>query len=176
MADHGANAVSLNDIARRAGVHATSIQRRWGSREKLMLDAMLTHSRELLPIPDTGTLREDLIAFARSITAYLTTPLGAALARMMAVTDDDPTLSASRAQFWHARYDTARVIIDRGLHRHELAADTDPALALELLVAPLHFRSLLTRQPIDDGQIERMVEVILRGIAGYSSHRAPAPR
>ena len=169
MTEHGPNAVSITEIARRAGVHATSIQRRWGSREKLVLDAMLTYSRELLPVPDTGTVRADLIAFARSITAYLATPLGEALARTMAVTDDDPELRAGRAQFWQARYDTARAIIDRGIERDELPADTDPRLALELLVAPLHFRALLTRLPIDDDELARMVETILRGCGQYGT-------
>ena len=96
MAEHGLDGVTISEIARRAGVHATSIQRRWGSRENVALDAMLTYSQEKLPIPDTGSLRSDLIAFARSIAAYLDTPLGEALARTMAATDDDPALVVRR--------------------------------------------------------------------------------
>lgn len=42
---------------------------------------------------------------------------------------------------------------------------TDLALALELLVAPLHFRTLLIRQPLDDSLIERVVDTLLRGLA-----------
>ena len=163
MAD-GPRGVTISEIARRAGVHATSIQRRWGSRENVMLDAMLTYSQEKLPIPNTGTLRDDLIAFARLITAYLGTPLGEALARTMAATEDDPTLAANRAEFWQARYDTAGVIVDRAIDRHEVAAGTDPELALELLVGPLHFRKLLIRQPIDDSLIEHVVDTLIRGL------------
>jgi hypothetical protein len=74
----------------------------------------------------------------------------------MAATDDDPALVANRARFWQARYETARVIVDRAIDRREVPAGTDPELALELLVAPLHFRKLLTRQPIDDGLVEHM--------------------
>jgi AcrR family transcriptional regulator len=164
MAEHGPGGATISEIARRAGVHATSIQRRWGSRENVALDAMLTYSQDKLPVPDTGTLRDDLIAFARSITAYLATPLGEALARTMAATEDDPTLAANRAQFWQARYDTARVIVDRAIDRHEVATGTDPELALELLVAPLHFRKLLTRQPIDDSLLEHLVDTLIRGL------------
>jgi AcrR family transcriptional regulator len=80
MAEHGPDAVTISEIARRAGVHATSIQRRWGSRENVMLDALLSYSQEQLPIPDTGSLRDDLTGFARSIAAYLSTPLGEVLA------------------------------------------------------------------------------------------------
>lgn len=165
MTEYGPDAVSTSEIARRAGVHGTSIQRRWGSRENLILDALLSYSLEHLPIPDTGTLRGDLIAFARSMAEYLATPLGAALARTMAVAVDDSTLAASRARFWRARYDTARVIIDHAIDRRELSAGTDAQLALELLVAPLHFRSLLTRQPIDNALIDRIVDTLIGGLA-----------
>jgi hypothetical protein len=84
----------------------------------------------------------------------------------MASADDDPGLADSRAQFWQARYDATRTIIERAIERHELAADIDHQLVLELLIAPLHLRALLIRQPIDEGWIERMVDALLRGIAG----------
>ena len=165
LAEHGSGALTVSEIARRSGVHATSIQRRWGVLQNLVLDALLTYSQEQVPTPDTGNLRDDLVALARLIAAYLDTPLGAALAQAMAAADDDPALADSRAQFWRARYDATRTIIDRAIDRHELAADTDRQLGLELLVAPLHFRALLTRQPIDDDWIERVVDALLRGFA-----------
>jgi AcrR family transcriptional regulator len=165
MAEHGPGGVTISEIARRAGVHATSVQRRWGTAENVMLDAMLTRSQDELPVPDTGTLRGDLIAFGRLIAAYLATPLGAALHRTMAVTEDDPELADGRTRFWRTRYDAAQVMIARAIERNELAAGTDPALALELLVAPLHFRTLLIRQPLDDSLIEQVVDTLLRGLA-----------
>lgn len=165
MAECGPDGVTISEIARRAGVHATSIQRRWGSRESVMLDALLTYSQEKLPIPDTGSLHADLVAFARSIAAYLATPFGEAVAKAMAAADDDPLLASNRAQFWQARYDIARVIVDRAVDRREVPAGTDPQLALELLVAPLHFRKLLMRQPIDDSFIEHMVDTLVRGLS-----------
>jgi AcrR family transcriptional regulator len=165
MAELGPGGVTISDIARRADVHATSVQRRWGTVENVMLEAMLARSQEELPVPDTGTVRGDLIAFARFLAAYLATPLGAALARTMAVAEDDPDRADGRMQFWRARYDASQVMIDRAIGRHELAVGTDPQLALELLVAPLHFRSLFTRQPVDDRLIEKMVDTLLRGLA-----------
>ena len=143
----------------------TSIQRRWGALQNLVLDALLSYSQEQLPTPDTGNLREDLVALAGLIAAYLDTPLGTALAQAMVAADDEPALAESRARFWRARYDTTRTIIDRAIDRRELAVGTDRRLALELLVAPLHFRALLTRQPIEEDWIERMVDALLRGLA-----------
>jgi AcrR family transcriptional regulator len=163
-AEHGLAGVTISEIARRAGVHATSIQRRWGSRDNVVLDAMLTYSRENLPIPDTGSLRDDLVAFARSLASYLDTPLGEAVARAMVATDDDPELAAGRARFWLSRYEIARVMVDRAIGRGELAAGTDPALTLELLIAPVHFRKLLSRQTVDDGFVVQLVDAMLGGL------------
>lgn len=165
IAEHGQGALTVSDIARRSGVHATSIQRRWGAPQNLVLDALLSYSQEQLPTPDTGNLRADLIALAQLVVSYLDTPLGIALAQAMAAADDDPALADSRAQFWQARYLATRTVIERAVDRGELTADADHQLALELLVAPLHFRALLTRQPIDEGWIERMVDALLHGLA-----------
>ena len=165
VADQGADAVSIGEIARQAGVHETSIYRRWRTREHLVLAALLDYSEEQLPIPDTGTLRDDLVAFATSVTNYLASPLGRTLARSMAVADDDVTLAATRAQFWQSRFDRARVMVDRATSRGELPDDVDPVMALELLIAPLHFRTLLTRQPVDERLAAQVVDLLLKGIA-----------
>ncbi|WP_327098066.1 TetR/AcrR family transcriptional regulator [Nocardia vinacea] len=166
MAEHGPDAVSVAEVARQAGVHETSIYRRWGTREQLILDALLSYSQQQLPVPDTGTLREDLVTFAHSVAHYLAGSLGKALTRSMAVSGDDPVLAANRAQFWQSRLDLARVMIDRAVARGELPEDTDAAAALELLIAPLHFRALLTRQSIDDRHVRQLVDALLHGLLG----------
>jgi AcrR family transcriptional regulator len=166
LAEGGPGDLTVSEIARRSGVHATSIQRRWGAVQNLVLDALLTYSQDQMPTPDTGNLRDDMVGLARLIMAYLDTPLGNALAQAMATADDDPALADGRAQFWQGRYDVTRVIVDRAIDRHELAADTDHQLVLQLLIAPLHFRALMIRQPVDEGWIERMVDTLLRGLTG----------
>ena len=130
--------------------------------QNLILDALLTYSQEQLPVPDTGNLRDDMIELARLIAAYL----GTALAQAMAAVDEDPALAAGRAQFWQARYDATRAVVERAVDRGELSPDTDHQLVLELLIAPLHFRALLIRQPVDDGRIERIVDALLHGLVG----------
>jgi AcrR family transcriptional regulator len=165
VAERGADAVNIAEIARQAGVHDTSIYRRWPTKEHLIFDSLLDYSVAQLPIPDTGTLRADLLAFASLIAGYAATPIGQALLKAMAVTDDDAALAAGRAQFWQFRLDQARAMIDRAITRGELRADTDPALAIELLIAPLHFRLLLSRQPIDERISGQLIDLLLNGLA-----------
>ena len=166
VAEHGADAVSISEIARQAQVHETSIYRRWPTKEHLLLDALLDYSEAKLPIPNTGTLRDDLVAFATAVTAYLDSPLGRTLARSMAVAGDDDTLAAGRAQFWKSRLDLASAMIARAKDRGEVPTDLDAATALELVIAPLHFRALLTRQSTDEHDIAQLVDALLTGLAG----------
>jgi AcrR family transcriptional regulator len=164
LSEHEPGAVTISEIARRAGVHATSIQRRWGTKEHVVLDTLLTLSQEKLPIPDTGSLRGDLIAFCRSMAGYLGSAAGETVVRTLAASEDDSDMADNREQLVWARYEAARVMIDRAAERGELRPGTNPQIALELLVGPLHYRALITRHPIDGGYIEEMVDTLLRGL------------
>jgi AcrR family transcriptional regulator len=170
LAEHGTAGFSIGDVAQRAGVHETSIYRRWGTRERLALDAMLDRSQRELPIPDTGSFRDDLAAFARELVAYLNTPLGRALTNTLAVADDEPTAVAARDEFWTTRFTLANVIVERAAERGEVAAGTDPRLALELLVAPLTFRLLATREALTSDLAEQLADLVAQAV------RPPPPR
>jgi AcrR family transcriptional regulator len=163
LSEHEAAALTFSEIARRAGVHATSIQRRWGATENVVLDALLTLSQEKLPIPDSGSLRGDLIAFGQSMAAYLGSDAGGAVVRTLAASEDDASM-ANRDRLVAARYEAARVMIDRAAERGELRPATNPQIALELLVGSLHYRALITRHAMDSGYIEEVVDTLLRGL------------
>ena len=164
LSSNGHDALTVSEVAARAGVHETSIYRRWGSRENLIIDALLSASQEFLPIPDTGSLRADLIAFANSLGAYLNGTLGNALASALAARSTDPAMDATRQRFWDARYALASPMITRAIERGEVPPTTDPALALEALVAPLHFRVLLTGEPTDEQFTTQLVDMLVDGL------------
>lgn len=164
VVDHGLDKFRVGEVAARAGVHETSIYRRWGTRQHLLVDALLHHGDLQLQIPDTGSLRGDLVAFARSHTDFLSSPLGAALVRVMDTVTDD-AIPSSRTELWRSRVERARSVIDRAAARGEVREGTDARLVLELLYAPLHFRIILVREPVDERFVEQLVDTILSGIA-----------
>lgn len=160
----GVDKVSVVDVARRAGVHDSSIYRRWGSRENLIADTLLVHSEQMIPVPDTGSVRSDLVAFTASVAAYLSTPLGRTLTQTMAFITDNDATAASRRAFWQARYQAASPIIQRAIERGEVEPHTDPALALEMLIAPLHYRVLSTREPLHAEVVSQIVDFVVRAL------------
>lgn len=173
----GYRGLSLDGIARRAGVHRTTLYRRWGTREELLVEALLEHSAQRVPIPDTGSLREDLLALSRSIVANITTPeVEAVLRALVAEGGEDSIMSDASRQYWRARFDLARETVRRAMERGELPADTDPDFVIEALIGPLYLRLLITRLPIDNALAQRVVDLVLGGVlspAGAGSERPP---
>ncbi|MGW4124075.1 TetR/AcrR family transcriptional regulator [Nocardia sp. NPDC004711] len=164
VAEHGVDQIGIPDIARRAGIRDSSLYRRWGTRENLVLDALLGYSEQVLPIPDTGTLRGDLTAFATELAAYLATPLGHGVARALAYVTDTGSITEARHAFWAERYRLVEPILARAADRGELPPGTDARMALELLIAPIHFRAMLTREPADTDYIDRLAGYVTRAL------------
>src|SRR5947209_9777507 len=83
LAEEG-DAFSIPHVAARAGVHETSIYRRWGSREALIADAVTSRIGAEIPVPDTGSLRGDLVTLLENSIRFLGSPLGTQLVRATA--------------------------------------------------------------------------------------------
>src|SRR5579872_3964280 len=62
--DKGYARLTIDGVAAKAGVGRPTIYRRWSSKPALVI-AALTQSPQLSLTPDTGALREDLLAFQR---------------------------------------------------------------------------------------------------------------
>jgi AcrR family transcriptional regulator len=164
LAAHGFDGATVAEVAKRSGVHETTVYRRWATRENLFVAALLERSADAIPAPDTGSTRRDLLALVREVVGYAASPAGMALLRAALLPVDD-TYSDARKDFWAHRLDALAPVITRGIERGDLRADTDARLLLEMLVAPIHGRLLLTGEPVDDGLTERLVELVLNGAA-----------
>jgi len=165
--EKGLAAFSIAEVAVHAGVHETSIYRRWSDKTALLLDACLEFSSASLTIPDHGTLREDLTDFLGQVIRLVRAPEGKVLLALSLA--DDPAAVAARRAFWLQRFATAAVIVERGKTRGEVAADTDPLQMLEVLIAPFYFRTLVSLQPLQDWPIGTMID---REIAGRRPNSA----
>lgn len=161
LAENGVATATIAGVARRSGVHETTIYRRWVTKEKLFVEAMLDRSAEEIPTPDTGSVRDDLLAVVRAVIAYVTSQVGLAALHVATLTVDDH--QDARQAFWAGRVDALRPVVERAIARGELRPDTDAALLLETLIAPLHGRLLLTGEPVDEQLGERIVDLVLDG-------------
>jgi AcrR family transcriptional regulator len=163
LGEKGVGDFSIADVAERAGVHETSIYRRWPTHAALILDACRDFTEEVLPIPDTGSLRGDLIALQTSAKKMLTSRRGRAIVALSRIQDADAL--ARRKAFWRGRFEQLRVVLDRAVTRGEFPTDTDPVMFLEMLIAPFYFRLLVTDESVNSWAVTEQVDRLLAGYA-----------
>ena len=164
LGEGGYAGLTLEKVARRAGVHKTTLYRRWGTREALVLEAMLEHARERVPVPDTGSLRGDLLELARSSVATLTSAPGEAIARAVAgQAAGDPRLAEAARRFWDERLGLDGEIVERAIARGELAEGTDPRTVIEAVLGPIYFRVLAGGGRLDERFCGAVVDFAARG-------------
>jgi AcrR family transcriptional regulator len=174
LAENGFARATVAGVAKRSGVHETTVYRRWVTRENLFVAALLDRSADVIPAPDTGSTRGDLLAIAQGVIAYLRSPGGRAVIRAAMLPVDDAYANARKA-FWARRLDALSPVVTRGIERGDLRADSDARLLLELLVAPIHGRLLLTGEPIDDDLADRLVDLVLNGAARPATTQVTLP-
>jgi AcrR family transcriptional regulator len=166
LAENGYSALSLERVARRAGVNKTTLYRRWGTREDLVLEAMLERAGEHISIPDTGSLYEDLLELARTAAANAASPEVAAMARAVAASSPhDDRLAAANRRFWTERLDMDAAIVERAIERGEVKAGIEPKQVIEAVLGPIHLRLLLSGERINRPFLEGIVELVVRGVA-----------
>src|SRR5277367_4263928 len=83
LAENPNDLPSMTAIAERAGVSPTSLYRRWGEVRLLAGAVAVDRLMQELPVPDTGSLREDLIGWASAAARSLSNRRDQALLRIM---------------------------------------------------------------------------------------------
>lgn len=154
--------LTIENVARRAGVHKTSIYRRWGDRERLVVDAISDHVAVKVPVPDTGGIESDLRELARGLVRWLSSPPGEAIVSTM-VSDAGrlPEIEQARRDFYAHRFREAGPVITRAIERGELPPDTEPVELLKTLIAPIFLRLLVTAESIDETVADHAAEIAL---------------
>jgi AcrR family transcriptional regulator len=165
----GFERLTYDEVASRAGVHKTTIYRRWPTKADLVLDALHARSDLVVAMPHTGRLGADLVAFLRSVAANITSPTGRALVLATLRPSHEPIdLGDVRHRFWDERFARARARIDRAVDTGELSPGTDSAVLVEALVSPLFFRTFIRGEPVDD----RYLRALVRAVVGSAASRA----
>jgi len=162
LGDRGFAGVSVDEVAKAAGVNKTSVYRRWPSRGALVLAALHTLRDHEPPPPQAGSLRENLIAMLSAKVAIVSTPTGRKILRAMIAFEDEEVARLARA-LRKARYRVPIAVIERAILRGELLPGTDPSLLAEVLLAPIYYRIIVLNQPVNDPYIERVVDQVLAG-------------
>ncbi|MEV6176391.1 TetR/AcrR family transcriptional regulator [Streptomyces sp. NPDC052015] len=167
--------VSIERIARTAGVGKATIYRRWSGKEELFVDVLRAAEPADPELPGTS-LRDDLIVLLESVRRRgLATRSSAILHNVRAQMKSSPRI-------WAAYHNTVveprrRIgleVVRRGQENGELRTDLDRELLYDIFVGPMLVRAVLhPDSDLAEGLAERMVDALLAGLRPVSSPETP---
>lgn len=159
--------ITLAAVARRAGVDERDVKKVWANTPELLTAALMSYARRNLPIPDTGTLRGDLLGYAKSYAAEVNSPKGRRLFDALIATPRDWDVTGWRSALYAARSQRTSAAIQRAVERGEVRADVNPVGFFDLLAAGLCIPLQFYDRPITDTDCEFVVDTLLNGVIAH---------
>ena len=135
------DALTIPAVAARAGVHATTLYRRWGSVGDLLADVATSRFSGEIVVPDTGSLRGDLQRWAADVATDLADPDVLALMRATIGAGGEQGACACRGD----REDQLAAMIERDRARGNAVPTVERAA--DALLGPLYYRAVFTGRP-----------------------------
>ncbi|MFY1701368.1 MULTISPECIES: TetR/AcrR family transcriptional regulator [Micromonospora] len=166
LAAVGYGRLSIEAVARRAGVSKTAIYRRWSSKLELVLEIVSASAGRKLPTLDTGSLRGDLQLLFAAVVHALRHPLAAQIIPdLLAEAARNPQIDQTLQQVLRARQqEIGGRLVERAVRRGELPPQTDPDAAVDLIAGPLYWRLAIARTPLTEAYLETLVETVATGL------------
>lgn len=154
--------LKIEHVANRARASKGSLYRRWSSRAELVADAVHYAIPFCAELPDTGSVREDILSCLREAANLLNGPSGEAARGLMAETIRDPDLmEIIRIRFIDPGVGLFLDVLRRGVVRGEVRAT---ALTHRIAsVGPDLLRQyfLIHRPPIPDQVLIEIVDEVV---------------
>jgi len=160
VAEDGYRAVSIEGIAAKAGVSKQTVYRRYRSKGEAILDALAAFALGKLPVPDTGTLRGDLVEL---LTATFEAQQGISGVLNRALAAESIQDEAFAHQVWDRlilpRRDAVRALLARARTRGEVTHPGDDFL-IDLVYGPMWYRLLFGRDALDAAYAEQLADTV----------------
>jgi len=151
LMEKGVNALTHRNVALIAGVNPSTVYRRWPDRGKLVACVFRSAAENMVTIPDSGSLQLDLYEFLKEITIMLSSSQGRKLilGTISAISSGDDTVESAIRDVWEQRFQQAEIMFERAVVRGEADYKGQRRTVLEMLIAPVWFRILITHEPVD---------------------------
>jgi AcrR family transcriptional regulator len=157
LAEVGYGRLSIEAVARRAGVGKTAIYRRWSNKLEMVMEIISDVAERKVPLPDTGSFAGDLSLLLLIVSTALRHRMASQIIQdLMAEAARNPQIAETlqRALRTHQQA-VGEKLIGQAVTRGELPAGTDPEVAVDLILGPLYWRLAVARQPIEEEYLER---------------------
>lgn len=149
--------ITMEGIARQAGVGKQTLYRWWPSIADVALEALIEEAGEHCPLPETGSIQNDLRAFLAGTFQVITQRTGSLLRCLMVEAQKNPEFRARfREQFIRSRQDALTTL----LRRYD-SCPNDAYPIVDMVYGSLWYRLLVGHQPLDEALAEQLANVVV---------------
>jgi len=168
LAEVGYGRLSVDAVAKRAGVGKTAIYRRWRSKLPMTIALVAEAAVAAIDVPDTGSLHTDIRKYLENGRAALCHPLACRIIPdLLAESTRNPELAAALLETVRTpRRAKATLLLRRAIDRGELAEDTDIELGLDFIAGPLYWRLTVVHSATGTDYLDRLTDKIVTAITG----------
>jgi AcrR family transcriptional regulator len=165
VARWGIERFSVQNLLAHRGIDHAAIAAFWPDEEELLLEVLLDWPGRRFGPPDTGSLAGDLTLMVAAMVAYVGSGAGRQIQGALAMPNRSGLRVDLRQKVWHHRAATVGDVFARAVARNEMRAGLDPRTVLQMLMAPINMRVLLTHEPVDEEYRRTLVELVCRAVA-----------
>ncbi|WP_406139476.1 TetR/AcrR family transcriptional regulator [Streptomyces sp. NBC_01089] len=159
LADVGYAGLTMERVAARARTGKATLYRRWPGRAELVIDACAVHRLSDAELPDTGSLRSDVFAALRQLSARLSTSHGDILRGLLTEAMHDPEFARLvRERIHTAGPGPIQDVLWRAVTRGELEPWVPASRRATVAADLLRNHYLLFGAPIPDDVITEIVD------------------
>jgi AcrR family transcriptional regulator len=177
LARVGYVALRHEDVASRAGVAKTTVYRRWPTKVELVRSAIEEEfGRPGEDLPDTGSLRSDLLAMLEQSMKKMGTPEGRAVARLLTMDGADPEVDDLCRQLKEQSRKLRSEVVFRAQARGEIPEEADAALMLDCVYGLVMSRLIRFGEKVDRPTCERLIDLVVTGAEHGGGQRPRATR
>jgi AcrR family transcriptional regulator len=161
VAEIGYDAMSIEAVAARAKSSKATIYRRWPGKAELVAEAMRRRSEPVFELPDTGSLRGDLLALVQRMFDSINGVDGGLLCGLAVAVRNDAQFGRLVASHLHEqKLRPIAAIVARAEARGELPPGVDPALVLQVAPGVALFQQI-SGETLDAAFAEHLVDRVL---------------
>ncbi|WZH35741.1 MAG: TetR/AcrR family transcriptional regulator [Microbacterium enclense] len=165
LSEEGYDGMTIDMVAARARAGKATVYRRWASKGELVLDAVACMKRDDLrhqQLPDTGTLRGDLVAMVKPLSIEEGEKKLQVMAGIVSMLSRSPELAeAAQAALVTPRLELNKTLIRRAVERGEVAADRDIDMIASVGSAMICYRTLMLRKPITPDYVISVIDDVI---------------
>ena len=170
LAETGYDGMTIDMVAARAKAGKATVYRRWASKAELVIDAVACMKQNDIStdtLPDTGTLRGDLVAMVKPRTIEDAQQKLRVMAGLMSLLGQSPELAeAAREAIVEPRMAVNRMFLRRAIDRGEISPDVDIERIAAISQSMGAFRMLMEQKPVDREFVISVIDGIVLPAVG----------